>query len=84
MIEEIVKTIESFCGKPATFNTSFGQVNENTKSFKLGEDVIGENRYITTARIEEFEDHMEVIKLDVMVVNDEDFLDSNWRNDNGC
>jgi hypothetical protein len=77
MIKEIIKEIGGHFNKKVLFNTEFGQVNENTKSFKLGEDVIGEDRHITIARIEEFETHVTVIALRVTTINNKKFLELN-------
>jgi len=77
MIREIIKEIAGHYNKTVLFE--FGQVNVNTKSFKLGEDVVGENRYITLARIEEFEDHVSVIDLKVTTINNKKFLEMNPR-----
>jgi hypothetical protein len=77
MIRNIIKEIAGHYNKKVIFNTEFGQVNENTKSFKLGEDVIGEDRYITLARIEEFETHVTVIELKVTTINNKKFLELN-------
>ena len=79
MIKEIIKEVGSYYNKTVIFNTVFGEVNENTKSFKLGEDVIGENRYIIIARIEEFKDHVTVVDLKVTTVNNKKFLELNPR-----
>lgn len=77
MIKEIIKEIGGHFNKKVLFNTEFGQVSKDTKSFKLGEDVIGEDRYITIARIEEFETHVTVISLKVTTINNKQFLELN-------
>lgn len=79
MIREIVKEIGGHYNKKVIFDTEFGEVNTNTKSFKLGEDVIGEDRYITLARIEEFKDYVKVISLKVTTINNKKFLELNPR-----
>ncbi len=77
MICNIVKEIAGFYNKKIVFNMEFGEVTKDTKSFKLGEEVIGDTRYFTTVRITEFDDHVEVIKIGIIGVENDTFLELN-------
>jgi hypothetical protein len=79
MVREIIKELCGFYNKTVVFDTEFGKITKNTRDFKLEEDVIGENRYITIARIEEFEDHITVVDLKIRTVNNKKFLEMNPR-----
>lgn len=75
MFKEIIKEIAGHYNKRVVFDTEFGQVNKNTKTFKLEECVIGEDRHIVTARIEELDDHVKVIHIGIMTINNKEFLE---------
>ena len=77
MVLDMVKEIAGFYNKKVVFNMEFGEVTKDTKTFKLGEEVIGDTRYLTTANITEFDDHVEVIKIGIMSINNENFLEMN-------
>lgn len=77
MLKEMIKEIAGYFNKTVVFETEFGQVTPKTRTFKLGEDIVGENRYITTARIEEEEEYVKVIKINVRTINNEKFLELN-------
>lgn len=79
MIKNIIKEIAGFYNKKVIFSTYNKNVNKNTKSFKLEEERIGKELYITTIRIEEFENYIEVIRIDINTINYKEFFKLNKR-----
>lgn len=76
MVKEIIKIVAGHFNKKVIFFLS-GKVNKNTKSFKLSEEVIGEDRYMTIIRLEEFEHHVAIINFEIITINNKIFLESN-------
>jgi len=77
MISDILKEVAGFYNKKVVFNTELGVLTEETKTFLLKEEVIRDTRHIMTARIEEFDDRIEVIRIGVMSVDNDEFLELN-------
>ncbi len=76
MIKEIVKEIAGHYNKKVVFDT-VEEMTKETRAFKLGEDVIGDCRFIILARINEHEDHVTVINLRVMTIQEDEFAEIN-------
>lgn len=81
MIEKLINDIEKFYKKRVVFNTLFSTINEKTKTFKISAEEAGGYVHILTARINEHDDKVEVIKVDLVSVVAADFYKMNERND---
>lgn len=62
MIKDIIEQVNKFYNKRVIFSP-FDNITEKTRSFKLIEEKIDGITHILIARIEEYEDHVEITKL---------------------
>ena len=81
MVKDIINEISTYFKKRVVFNTSFwpAGLTDKTKSYKFEEYVEGENRYFTVIRVNEFDDYVEVVKIDITSMNNSEFLKLNER-----
>ena len=84
MVKDIINEISTYFKKRVVFNTIFWPVglNEKTKSYKFEEYVEGEDIYLTTLRVNEYDDYVEVVKIDITSMNNAEFLKLNERKNN--
>lgn len=62
--QAIIKEVSGFYNKKVKFNM-LKPVDENTKSFKISEEIINHSKYITAIRCIEHESYIEVIKINI-------------------
>lgn len=70
--QAVIKEVAGFYNKRVVFNP-MQPVSKDTKSFKLSEETIGSDTHIVYARINEFDEFIQIIKIEVMTVGSELF-----------
>lgn len=68
----IIKEIAGFYNKRVVFNP-MQPISKSTKSFKLSEEKVGFDTHIVYARINEFEEFIQVIKIEIRTIGSEIF-----------
>lgn len=67
MVKEIIKELAGFYNRRIEFNT-VEKENETVASFKIGEELIADVKYVTMVRINVYEDHITVLNVRVMPI----------------
>jgi len=76
IVETIIREVASYYNKKVIFNTG-GEVNSKTKSFKLNDEVIGDDTYLVVIRLNTHDDFIEVIHIAIQTFNSKDFIERN-------
>lgn len=83
MIEKMIGKMSEFFNKKVSFNTLL-PVDSQTKAFKMFEELYEGTVYITTVRVNEYDDKVVVINIDIKSVDSDRFYEMNsWKRKEG-